>query len=106
MKIFKDILEKLKEKEPNHSVSELIYRFCGDHVFTNLKDVLSELNLEYEHKYIETDDHELCYGVFKLDNVYYKAEWYIYSRSGEMYDDCYRTVKVVTPIEKTITVFE
>lgn len=49
---------------------------------------------------------EYCYGVIKLDNEYYRAEWEYYSYNGCEYSGISSTVKQVTPKQKTITVYE
>lgn len=49
---------------------------------------------------------EYCYGVIKIGDTYLKAEWSYYSYNGCEYDSIFDTLKVVTPKQKTITVYE
>lgn len=49
---------------------------------------------------------EYCYGVFKLDDKIYKAEYSYYSYHGNEYDDIAYSLREVRPVEKTITVYE
>ena len=49
---------------------------------------------------------EYCYGVICINGSYYKAEWFYYSYNGCEYDYILDTIKEVTPVEKTITVYE
>ena len=48
---------------------------------------------------------EYCYGVIRLGDTYYKAEWAYYSYDGSEYDYIKDTIRKVTPMEKTITVY-
>lgn len=49
---------------------------------------------------------EYCYGVIRLGNKFYKAEWAYYSYNGCEYDYIEDTIKEVKPVEKTITIYE
>lgn len=49
---------------------------------------------------------EYCWGVFRLKGVVYKAEWSYYSYHGYEYDEIADTLRIVKPVEKTITVWE
>lgn len=49
---------------------------------------------------------EHCYGVFKLDGKYYKAEYTYASHVGHDYDNITKTLREVEPKSKTITVYE
>lgn len=49
---------------------------------------------------------EYCEGVFKLDGVYYHVSWSYYSHEGYETGGAFNTMNVVTPKEKTITVYE
>ena len=48
---------------------------------------------------------EYCYGVFRLGDKIYKAEYSYYSYNGHEYDGIYHTLKEVKPVQKTITVY-
>lgn len=49
---------------------------------------------------------EYCYGVIRLGDKYYKAGWAYYSYNGCEYDYIEDTIKEVTPVEKTVIVYE
>lgn len=49
---------------------------------------------------------EYCYGVVRLKDKYYKAEWQYYSYHGCEYDDIEHSIHEVVPKQKTITVYE
>jgi hypothetical protein len=49
---------------------------------------------------------EYCYGVFKLGEKFYRAEYSYYSHHGYEYDGIVDTLREVKPVEKTITVYE
>lgn len=49
---------------------------------------------------------EYCYGVFRLGGKIYKAEYSYYSYNGHEYDGISATLKEVTPVKKTIIVYE
>lgn len=77
----------------------------------SLQDLRKKLLAESGYKFIESEgggegEGEYCYGVIKLDNKYYKAEWSYYSYQGCNYDDIKYTICEVAPVEKTITVYE
>lgn len=99
-----ELFEKIAEN-CNDSVENIIYEMCeGD---TREGDV--EGLATYEH--IEQDGGgegggEYCYGVFKLNGVIYKAEYSYYSYEGHDIDGIVSTLRVVTPVEKTVTVYE
>ena len=79
------------------------YREKRKAVMDKLKD------MEFDH--IESEpggegEGEYCYGVVRLGEKYYKAEWTYYSYNGCEYDYIEDTIKEVTPVQKTITVYE
>lgn len=51
-------------------------------------------------------DGEHVYGVFKIDGTYFRTDWSYYSYDG--YDTCFiiENLKIVKPVQKTITVYE
>jgi len=49
---------------------------------------------------------EYCYGVIKIGDEYYKAEWSYYSYQGHDYDYIENTIKSVKPVQKMVTVYE
>lgn len=48
---------------------------------------------------------EYCYGVIRIGDEYYQAEWSYYSYSGCDTDYIEDTIKEVMPQQKTITVY-
>ena len=71
----------------------------------------SDLKSTYGYEWIEGDiggegEGEYCYGIFKLQDKIYKAEWSYYSYNGCDYDDIESTLKEVKPVEKMVTVYE
>jgi len=69
-----------------------------------------DLKAKYGYEWIEGDtggegQGEACYGIFKLQDKIYKAEWSYYSYNGCEYDDIESTLKEVKPIEKMVTVY-
>ncbi len=49
---------------------------------------------------------EYCYGVFKLGEKFYKAEWSYYSYNGCEIGGIESTLREVEPVEKLVTVYE
>lgn len=70
-----------------------------------------EVSLEYDYTHIEQDGggeggSEYCYGVIKIKDKFYKAEWSYYSYNGYDHDGITDTIREVKPVTKTITVYE
>ena len=110
LSVFKEIME-LSDAE---SLAYVVYGLAGgDLDFIPYKSEWDEDNLdkEFQYKHIEQDGggeggSEYCYGVFELKGVVYKAEYSYYSQYGHDYDDILSTLKVVTPVQKMVTVYE
>lgn len=49
---------------------------------------------------------EYCYGIFKLNDKYYRAEYRYYSYEGHDYEGILNTLQEVKPVTKTVTVYE
>lgn len=49
---------------------------------------------------------EYCYGILRFEDKYFKAEWSYYSYDGADFDGIESTIKEVTPVEKTVIVYE
>lgn len=76
-----------------------------------IKELLEGINTCFGFEHIECEgggegEGEYCYGVIRLGDMYYKAEWSYYSYNGYEYDYIEDTIKEVTPKQKTITVYE
>ena len=106
LKIFQDIADETNSSSTyGISLDELIYAMCENDFNTdNLKCVKSFKHLEQEGG--GEGGAEYCYGVFELNGVIYKAEYSYYSYNGCEYDGIVSTLRVVTPVEKTVTVYE
>ena len=114
--VFEELLEEESVAE-DKDLSEVIYHLAsggfGEIVdYTGNWDSHKELSdaLEtkygYEHLEQEGGGAEHCYGVFKLKDKVYKAEYSYYSYHGDNYDDIESTLREVTPVQKTITVWQ
>ena len=111
----------------NDGISELVYKMCQD--FEDISEQIEgwpeyrspgylafrdyfEAQLEIQgYKYLDGDTSgegggEYCYGVFELKGKTYKAEYAYYSHNGHEYDGIEDTLREVTPVQKTITVWE
>ena len=86
------------------SPEELVYLMCEGDI--NYED---RCTLRYKHLEQEGGGEggaEYCYGVFKLGDTIYKAEYTYYSHNGHEYSYILDTVREVKPVQKTITVYE
>lgn len=109
------------------SISDLVYKMClnfedtSDHIecwphwkdenYRAFKDYFEKQLEIQEYKHLDGDEScegggEYCYGVFQLKDKIYKAEYAYYSYDGHQYDGIEYTLKEVTPVQKTITVWE
>jgi len=118
MKVFEDVLTMKIESGldldavvfnlANGDISELV-PYEGTH--EQYKQDLEALKeaLGYEHLDQEGGGEggaEYCYGVFKLHDKIYRAEYCYYSYDGHNYEEILDTLREVKPVEKTITVYE
>ncbi len=118
------VFEELKiafgtEKE----LETVVYGLCSNYVSDYIDDIFEDLtydetitkinkildNFGYEH--IEQDGGgeggaEYCFGVFKLRDKFYKAEYYYQSYNGFEYDDIIDTLVEVRPVERMTTYYE
>ena len=74
-------------------------------------DKFNEIANKYNFRHVEAEGGhegggEYCYGVIEVDGTFFKAEWSYYSYNGCEYDYINDTIKEVTPVTKTITVYE
>lgn len=97
-------LTKPDESNVFESPEEMVYLMCEGEFNYELS-----IKLQYEHLVQEGGGEggaEYCYGVFKLGDTIYKAEYSYYSHSGHEYWDILYTLQEVKPVQKTITVYE
>lgn len=103
----KEAVEKLKALLTECGVEEEL----TDSFVVNLADnddVPSELAPYYEHVYTEGGGEggsEYVEGVFKLKDTFFMTDWRYFSHNGYDYDDALESLRIVTPSEKTITVY-
>jgi hypothetical protein len=72
--------------------------FCGDSAVSGVEFIESHGGGEGGGEY--------CYGIIKIDGLYFKAEWSYYSYSGCEYDYIKDTVKQVFPVQKMVTLYK
>lgn len=105
-KVDLSVFEEIAE-EVGLSLSDTVYELASGEL-----DELCDVNLEdYLYDWIKGDtggegQGEYCYGIFKLKDTIYKAEWSYYSYHGCDYDDIESTLKIVKPVEKTVVFYE
>lgn len=98
---FKTLAEKVERK---YDAGFLYSVFNG---YIN-QDKVKALNIDYsleECKGGEEGGGEVCWGVIKLDDKYYRAYWSYYSYNGSEYDWIENTIEEVVPREVTVTQF-
>lgn len=114
-------MDKLKEEGFNRSEdNSLVYQLFDedsdslDHdnlSWREAKELFKTLSHEAKFERIDGEyggegEGEYCYGVIRLGDKYYKAEWSYYSFNGCDWDYICDTVREVFPVEKAITVYE
>ena len=76
----------------------------------NFEKFLTTKGYEYEHLYRSESGGEgvgeYCQGVFSLNGIIFSVEWLYYSFNGYRYIGASETLKVVKPVQKTITFYE
>jgi hypothetical protein len=87
-------------------LEEFIFMLCEDDMYFTGADLLKE---KYEH--LDSDGggeggSEDCYGIFKLGDKIFKAYYTYYSYNGHEYENIVDTLREVTPVQKTVTVYE
>jgi len=122
----KDLVEEIKATLNEPCTSDILYHlFDGDYVedafsgsslvegieYKLASKVISDYLNERGYEAVESEgggegESEYCYGVIKVGDEYYKAEWNYYSYQGCDYDSIEDTVRKVTPTEKVVTVYE
>lgn len=120
---FKELVDSIQEKGTDLETSTLLYHlFDGDDIYELLPnsknlsysvhtDEVEEFLSSKGYEHIESEGGhegggEYCYGIIKVKDKHYKAEWSYYSYNGCEYDYIEDTLKEVTPVEKVITVYE
>ena len=114
--IFSEQVPELSHKCPDYTTknSDPLYQEKLDKYFEDnrkLRDMRKDLLLQSGYEHITSEgggegEGEYCYGVIKIGDTYLKAEWSYYSYDGCEYDHIFGTLEVVTPKQKTITVYE
>lgn len=83
--------------------SELDWREAAK-VFTKVANKHNEEVVEVEGG--SEGGGEYCYGVIRVGDKYFKAEWSYYSYNGCEYDYIEESIQEVVPVETTITVYQ
>lgn len=113
MTVLEDLLKRLNDATGDEDCGEyeltdkFIYRLCVEYH----GDMDEEILAEFEYELLDSEESgegggEDCYGVFKLRDKFYRAEYKYYSYYGHDYDYILDTLCEVKPVEKTITVYE
>ena len=112
MTIDMTIFEEFRDKyHPRERLEWVVFQMCEDDIIpwkVESKGAFLE-DTEYEH--LECDGggeggSEYCYGVFKFKGKIYKADYSYYSFQGHEYDDILDSLREVTPVQQTITVYK
>lgn len=121
MTVFTDYKQALVEAGFEDTTTLIYNIFDGDETpehetlswreHDKIKELLQEVDKRFGFEHMECEgggegEGEYCYGVIRLSDKYFKAEWSYYSYNGCEYDYIEDTIKEVTPREKTITVYE
>lgn len=112
MAIDMTIFEEFRDKHcKGESLEYTVFVMCEGDVAPWNKVAAKAFEEETEYKHLECEGggeggSEYCYGVFKLKDKIYKAEYSYYSYHGHDYDYILSTLREVTPIQQTITVYK
>ncbi len=98
-----------QDESPAYDLISGLFDYKTRQRFSNLVDVY--LQEKHNFKSMECEgggegSGEYCYGVIRLDDKYFKAEWSYYSYNGCEYDGIEATIHEVKPVQKYVTVFE
>ena len=94
----------------DEDVSTLLHELFSDdkdHLYGKEKQAALK---DFGYLHIESEgggegEGEYCYGIIKVGEQYLKAEWSYYSYEGCSFDYIESTIRVVTPSQRTITVY-
>lgn len=118
---FHDLIESFGKDIDDVSMTDLVYALCENEIPDEFWPVegshseccvyIDRLMSKAGYVHLEQDGggeggSEYCYGVFKLGDLIYKTEYSYYSYNGHEIDGIVESLRVVTPVEKTITVYE
>jgi hypothetical protein len=92
-------------------LDEVCSKRIGEETYGQARSRQLTLIASYDYEHIESagggeGEGEYCYGIIKFQDKYYKAEWSYYSYEGCDYTSIVNTIVEVSPVEKTITVYE
>lgn len=106
-------------KEGFEEGESLIYNLfdgdeCPEHSELDWEEsevLFAKLSEEFDYQLMKSKgggegEGEYCYGVIRIKDKHYKAEWQYYSYSGCDYDYIEESVREVKPKQKTITFYE
>lgn len=100
----------IKPKQDGRKWDDPEYRAEWDKYYEDKAAQENQVLEKFGYEYIDGDssgegEGEHCYGVFKLGDNLYRASYYYYSHNGHEYDYIVDTLRIVTPSQKTITVY-
>lgn len=118
LQVFKDLLEKCEGSEA-YDLTNLIYFLCSGDVgecvpwngeYDDWQKDRDTFVKEIGYQHLEQEGggeggSEHCYGVFRLGDKIYRAEYSYYSYNGHEYDYIKDTLEEVEPQTKLITVY-
>lgn len=113
-----EIFEEIAEKSGGESISNILFDLAHNGKYKNrttgkysLDFIPQDVIGQYDYEHIEQDGGgeggaEDCYGVFKLNGVYYSVSYSYYSYNGYDYDYITSTVTIVHPVQRLVTFYE
>lgn len=100
---------KFESDDDEIDLDAAIYRMCESILTKGAIEAVKQFGFDFEHIEQEGGGEggtEYCYGVFKINGKYYKAEYSYYSYNGHEYDDIKSTIEEVFPVERLVTFYE
>lgn len=110
------VIEALAEELETTVSDSLIYALVNEDTYYTSNatgaddDEIDKILEAYNYELLEEESSgegggEYCYGIFKLKDKFYKAEYSYYSSTGHDYDGILDTLEEVKPVEKLVTVY-
>jgi hypothetical protein len=95
------------EKIDLTDLDEIVFRLCENDISHKVLPYVD--GFKFEHIQQEGGGEggsEYCYGIFKLNDKYYKAEYSYYSYNGHEYEGICESLIEVFPVERLVTFYE
>lgn len=118
-----ELVQAIKDAGSESPTSDIIYFLFGDEGYMNVMPF--DNGTDYKQNRIDADallapfkysrvegdygdegEGESCYGVIRLGDDFFQAEWTYYSYNGCEYDYIEQTVREVVPEQAIITVYK